>query len=368
MSVVLSQPCKSQVQAGADESIDSFIRDYKARLPDLRKRYSTNRKIRYRYTDYAVVSDDGRKAGDVVSTSINELITDGNRIRVVVIESVPPELKDTHRFWRPDVQFGVTQKDGGYTITDLKRPNSRNYSHESARYEYFAHEPIRAGGKTLATAFWCEDFGPDGPTITIERVGSTTWRGKKCLEVRSRWDVGDRSLEDIARTYLDPDHRVTLGTETGWLSHPGIAKRYKLIDEIDYEPSHDGILFPKSSRQTVEWEDGSSGKVHDVEFLAYEYYTPAPEEFELEGRYRLRTPYLSPPQVTRPPLGFGGERRPQNPSATEQAPTEWHLSGKMRRWGVLAALGVLTTGIIVIVRRTTRRKGKVNQGRIAGRE
>lgn len=155
-------------------------------------------------------------------------------------------------------------------------------------------------------------------------------------------------------TYLDPGNDfITIGTETDWRDEPPSDRRsdqrWKLIDIIEYRPSIEGFPLPKSSRRTLHFEDGSVRKVHDVEFLSYERYVPAPDEFQLEGRYGLSTPSVSPNT---------DQFEPDAPTEVP-GPVDRFALGKSRRWIVLAAVVGLAIAVALLIRHTSRRPARL---------
>jgi hypothetical protein len=333
-----------------DEVVQSFLRDYRARLPALLERYSTNRKIRYRLTEYVVDSATGRAIDRVASRSVKELITDGTQIRVVPVEEERGGRGGIHRFWRQDVHFMVIPRDsGGFDLmVQGRRVHAMASIHEAARYGYFAHEPIRAGGYGVATASWLEEYGPYDALVAVVDVRKSVRRGEPCLAVRTRWDDRNGIVEE-SMTYLDPGNDfITIGTETDWRYEPLSDQRRKLIDEIEYRPSMEGFPLPKSSRRTLHFEDGSKQRVHEVEFLSYERYVPAQGEFQLEGRYGLSTPSVSPNT---------DQFEPEAPAETPD-PVERFALGKSRKWIVLAAVLGLVIAVALLIWQTTRRPAR----------
>jgi hypothetical protein len=343
-------------EPGDAARVEAFLREYRAQLPLLLERYSTNRKIRYRLTEYESRGGSRLPIGRVISRGEYELVTDGMQIRRVPVEKTFG--RRYHQFWRPDVQFNVIPKDrGGF---DLMIPATRVYAkhnyYESVRYDYFAHEPLRAGGDTLSTAHWFEEFAPVDAAVKVVDVRETTWRNRPCLEVRSRCDNGGGRVE-VASTYLDRENpHVTIGTESDWRVDPSTEheERYRRVEEIEYQPSAEGYPLPRRSRRTHEYERGRSRKVLEVEFLAYERYRPSPEEFRLEEQYGLSTPPVIPADSA---AGAAAEL------VSETAPER---PGEIRRWVVLGAVGALVVALVLFVRRTTRRPGGRSEPSSAG--
>ena len=304
-AVALSVGGAAQAQAPADNRSDPTLREYRAKLPLLVERYSTNRKIRYRITRYVSEPAPGQRAGDVALTAVNELITDGQQIKVVTLES-KPEHPEVAKFWRPDMRFDISKKGGAFKITEQHSASSNYYSHELLKYNLFAHEPLRAGGNSVGTpSFFDTRARSNSIAVTINEVKRSTWKGRPCLEVRSRWDNNHGTVE-VAGTYLDLDHdSITVATETDSKTAPDGKKPYQRVEEIEYQPSAEGFPLPKSSRRYLRFDDGTTRTVWEVEYLSYERYTPAAEEFQLEKAYGLTTPAGVPaesnPALVRPP-------------------------------------------------------------------
>jgi hypothetical protein len=335
-------------------------------LPVLIERYSTNRKIRYLYTHYVCSSAQlkkGLRLGDVDVTTVTEVITDGRQVKSVVLESTSPDLKDTVSFWRPDRRYCVVRSQAGFTLMGDVPAFAKHYSHETPKYDSFAFEPMRAGGSTIGTSLWLDDLGRS-PPVAIKVVGAkqSKWKGKNTIEVRSRWSNWNSS--EFVSTHLDPTNDlVSLGAETDWItepvkgSDPPRVERYKLIDEIEYRKSEEGFPLPKSSRQSSLYEDGSTRKIYEVEFLSYERYTPSMEEFRLEGQYGLETPRdlaftgWNPPVV---PAPKPDSQSKEDPSLESDAPIPRLEPPPARRWLILAALAILAGATILWIRSMTR--------------
>lgn len=347
--------------------VDAFLRDYQARLPVLLERYSTNRKISYRYTHYVCNSamlKEGERLGDVDVTSLVEVITDGRQLKSVILDATPSNRKDTVLFWRPDRRYNVARTEAGFELKDEMISFAKVYQHESLKYGFFAHEPMRAGGTTVGNSLWFDDFGPFGERIEVLGVKPSTWKGQRTIEVRSGWGRQRFRPNEFVNTHLDPmNDMVTLGAETDWItepvkgSDPPRVERYKLIDEIAYRESEEGFSLPKSSRRTSLYEDGGPRKIYEVEFLTYDRYTPSSEEFQLERPYGLATP---------PPVPFTGWHPKLPPAAKpvadpprpqlEPAPSVEPARG--RRWLTLVALVSLAAAGTLVVRSRMRRPGQ----------
>jgi hypothetical protein len=336
-----------------DSGVVRFLNEYRARLPVLIERYSTNRKIRYRYTHYVFDLRFVSKAqpnlgiGDVDTTCVKEVITDGWQLKSVVLNGNPADVKDTHSFWRPDRRFDIKRRPGVSVLANEMASYGKMYDHEKARYDFFAHEPMRAGGNVVGTTLWLDDIDPRGGVIAVCDVRQSTWKGKDCIQVRSRWESSSKLVVN-SNTYLDPlnDH-VVLGAETDWMvdsdmsQDPPLERHYKLVDEIEYRLSEEGFPMPKSSKLASHYQDGSKRKIYEVEFITYERYSPSKEEFQLEGTYGLTTPPV------RSPVEAVGER-----STPERAslPTR-----SARRWVILAAVAVLMLSVVLLILYTSRR-------------
>jgi hypothetical protein len=288
-SVARAQPAPAE-----DKSSNPLIREYRTKLPLLVERYSTNRKIRIRITRYEVFPNQGKHVGDVEMTAIGELITDGKQIKAIFPEATPEKYKDIDQFWRPDMRFDIAkQNDNKYKLKNQDLASDNYYHNELRKYLFFAHEPMRAGGCN-GTSLWFDDRIRNSVIITVVGAQSITRNGRACVEVRSQWD-NKHGMVELATTYLDPaNDYVTVATETDWTNDQINKKRRKLFEEIEYQPSGEGYPLPKASHRTAQYDDGVVRKVYDVEFLSYEWYTPAPEEFQLEGPYGLTTPAVVP--------------------------------------------------------------------------
>ena len=276
-----------------DASAVAFTKEYRAKLPLLMERYVTNRKIRYRLVRY-VMDGEGGRVGDEELSGVNELVTDGQQMKAVTLECKPERFKDVVQFWRPDMDFNVTRKAGKYEVTGQRLSSSNYYMHEYSRYNFHAHEPVLAGGGSgSGTTSWFDERGHKSVVETVLGAGPATWAGKPCVEVRTKWD-NTHGIVTLASTYLDPamDY-ATVATETDWKPDPPRGA-YKAFSEVEYAPSAEGYPLPKRSRNYIKYKDGPTLKVLDVEYLAYERYTPTADHFALEKDYGLVTPAAVP--------------------------------------------------------------------------
>ena len=73
-------------QSPEDKSSDPIIQEYRATLPKLIQRYSTNRKIRTRDIRYVFKPKPGEQMGDVRVDILGETITDGHQLKGYVTE------------------------------------------------------------------------------------------------------------------------------------------------------------------------------------------------------------------------------------------------------------------------------------------
>jgi hypothetical protein len=338
LGITLLASSTAWAQPPDDRGADPILREYRSKLPLLMERYSTNRKIRYRLTRYVVHPKAGERIGDDAEKSVNELITDGQQMKVVTTESTTERFKDVDQFWRPDMRFDVTRQGNECKITNQHLASPNYYVHEVQKYSFFCHEPMRSGVSN-GTSLWFDDRGKDYVIIAVAEVKPSVWRGRPCVVVRSQWD-NRHGMVLFASTYLDPKQDyITIATETDWKTDPLTRKRRKIFDEIEYQPSTEGFPLPAVSHRYIQFEDGSTCKVYDVEFLSYERYVPSREEFRLEGPYKLTTPTVAP-HAPIPPL------TPPSPP--------WSVWP----WVVLVAGAVLALVTAFLIRRA-RRESKV---------
>ncbi len=315
------------------ESTDPVIRTYRDKLPLLIERYSTNRKIRFRLTKYAPVAKGSLKVGDEVSKGLVELITDGQQMKAVTLESTPERFKGVVQFWRPDMRFNVTKQADKYKITEQNLASTNYSNHESEKYNFYAHEPMRAGDSSGST-LWFDARGRDYVIFSVTDVKSLIRDGKDCAEILSRWD-NRHGMVQLASTFLDPaNDYVTVATETDWKTEPAVGD-YKAIREVEYQMSAEGVLLPKWSRTSVKNRAGVALKVSDVEFLSYERYVPSADEFLLEKEYGLVTPAVIPTAA--------------NPALTPPS-RRW----RAWPWAVVAAGAALAVAAVGLYRRSRR--------------
>jgi hypothetical protein len=291
--------CATWAQESGEASADRILREYRAQLPVLIERYSTNRKIRFRTTRYDRGELPGHRPGDVMYTGVGEVITDGRQVKMVSPKNIPFRLDEVARLWRPDMCFNVILKGATFKITDQCPASSNSYVHESARYPLKAHLPLLSGygGTTL----WFSDRNRTTVINTVVGVKETVWKGRPCVEVRAQWDNRHKLVIGYS-TYLDPSRGyISLGGESDWRTFPETKTTEKLLLEIEYGPSPEGHPLPKFERRFVQYQGGDTRKVLEVEVLSYERYVPAPEEFELEKPYGLTTPAVVPLVAETPP-------------------------------------------------------------------
>ncbi len=329
-SLLFHGPARSQVSTNA--ATGAFVREYKAKLPVLMDRYSTNRKIRYRLTRYVVDPGMGEKTGDERTSGLNELITDGMQMKAITLESKPERFKGVVQFWRPDMEFNVSRSGSKFEIKEQRLASSSYYEHESYRYNFFAHEPMRAADNS-GTTLWFDERGSGAVVVTVLEARPATWAGRACIEVRSKWDNNHGQVE-LSSTFLDPAMEyATIACETDWKSNSPRGA-YKTYREVEYGPSPDGFPVPKRSRGYAKFKDGTVQKAHDVEFLSYERYVPTADDFKLEKEYGLVTPAFVP------------------------TATSIGLAPASRRWWpwVVLAVGAVLAVVAVGVARRSRRK------------
>ena len=290
------------------ESTDPVVLAYRDTLPTLIERYSTDRKIRYRVTRYVLYAFEGKAVGDVSSTAVVEVVTDGRQLKLVTLEGKTERHPAAAHFWRPDMRYGVAKAGDGYEIVERHLAESSYSSHEFDKSLFFAHVPMRAGDHSI-TPLWFDRRGEGEVIETAVETRPATRNGKACVEVRSQWD-NRHGFVPLASTFLDSANDfATLGTETDWKKNPPQGD-YKAISEVEYGPSPEGVPLPKWCRSFVRDRAGLDLKVCDIEFLAYDRYVPSPREFLLEVDYGLATPpvglsagdagvALTPDQITR---------------------------------------------------------------------
>ncbi len=289
---LLSHESTALAQKSEDLNADPTIREYWSKLPLLVDRYSTNRKIRFRLTRYVVNANEGKRIGDELSFGLVELITDGQQIKVVTLESKPERFKGVDQFWRADMRFDITREGDKFKLIEQHLANANYYTHEMAKYNFFTHEPMRAGDYS-GTTLWFDERGRKAAIVSVIDVKSATWKGQPCVEVRSQWD-NRHGMIQLASTFLDPaNDYITIASETDW-KLDSEKKEYKAFREVEYQPSPEGFPVPKRSHGYITYRDGSTRKVFNAEFLSYEKYVPSPEEFQLEKPYGLVTPAVVP--------------------------------------------------------------------------
>lgn len=300
----------ARAQPAGDASADPVIQEYRAKLPLLLERYSTNRKIRTRDVRYVTDPKTGGRVGDEVVHILGEVVTDGKQMKAYVLEGkmTNPALeqrKTDVNFWRPDMRFDVTRKGSGFKIVNQELASVNYYNHEEYKYQFCAHVPMSAGGSGDGTSLWFDERGRKAAVITVIEVKHVTRNGRPCVEVRTRWD-NRHGMVETASTFLDPAHDyVTVATELDWKPDFFTKKEFRLSSEVEYAPSAEGFPLPKFLRVTNQHKGQEVRKVRDVEFLSYERYVPSADEFQLEGPYGLTTPAEVPaaanPAVAPPP-------------------------------------------------------------------
>lgn len=292
LCLLLSHESTALAQKPENINADPTIREYWAKLPLLIERYSTNRKIRFRLTRFVVNASEGKRIGDVETSALEELIADGNQMRAVTLESKPERFKEFIQFWRPDMRFDVTRQGDKFKVVEQHLASTNYYHHELAKYNFFTHEPLRAGDFSGST-LWFDDRGRNYAIVSVVEVRPATWKGQPCVEVRSQWD-NRHGMIQLASTFLDPaNDYITIASETDW-KLDSEKKEYKAFREVEYQPSPEGFPVPKRSHGYITYRDGSTRKVFNAEFLSYEKYVPSPEEFQLEKPYGLVTPAVVP--------------------------------------------------------------------------
>ena len=315
------------------DASDPTFRAYLAKLPALLERYSTNRKIRYRLTRYEVDAKAGATVGDVTVSALAEVVTDGQQMKLVVLESKPERFKDVVQFWRPDMRFDVTKKGDKYKITQQELASSNYYVHEREKYNFYAHEPMRAGG-SAGTTLWFEQRTEGSVAVTALEAKPATRDGRAGVEVRARWD-NRHGMVRFASTFLDQANDfMTVAAESDWAPDP-VRGENKFVREIEYPASADGSLVPKRSRSYFQCKSGAVVKQTDVEFLSYERYVPSADEFLLEKDYGLVTPAVIPAAA--------------NPALTPP-PRRW----RAWPWAVVAAGAALAVAALGLYRRSRR--------------
>ncbi len=322
----------AQAQPAEDMSANPILREYRSKLPLLVERYSTNCKIRVRRISYVVDPRPGENIGDEVSNIVREVVTDGLQMKEVTLEAKwtnpildENRINDDDRFWKPEMRFNVGRKGAEFKIAEQHLARSSPYQHETAKYWWYAHTPMTAGG--VGTTLWFQERGgPNSVFVTVEDVKPATRNGRECIEVRSKWNNG-HELVHLSSTYLDPSNDyIAIATETDWATEtffgtdPPPSRRYKRLAEIVYQPSAEGFPLPKFVRGTFQIQGGAVRKVYDLEFLSYEKYVPSPEEFQLEKAYGIPTPVVLPEKVKSTSTA---EPEPPAPAAPEEESPVW---------------------------------------------
>jgi hypothetical protein len=288
---VLALPAGGAVpaQSPADDGPAPALREYRDKLPLLIERYSTDRKIRYHITHYAFDPVPGRRPGDVVRSAVREVVTDGRQLKLVTLESRPEQPEKVAQFWRPDTRFDVSKKGDGFEVTEQHSASSNYYGHEGLRYNFFTLAPLHVAGNAAGMSLLFDPRARGRVLLTAEEVKPSTWRGRPCVEVRLRWDNRHGMIER-ASAYLDPDRDyVVIASEA---KRAGDGRPHHLVQEVEYRPSAEGFPLPRASRRYCRFDDGTTCKVWDVEYLSYDRYVPAAADFQLEKAYGLTTPVV----------------------------------------------------------------------------
>ncbi|HEV3386674.1 MAG TPA: hypothetical protein VG097_17795 [Gemmata sp.] len=211
----------------------------------------------------------------------------------IVLECTPNDKKAAVvEFWRIDMRFNVEPVNGGYQIKNQHLASANYQLHEGVRNRFFSSFPLSASDGS--TREWFDNRGHGSAIYRIADVKNSEWKNRPCIEVRSEWD-NKHGIVNYGSTFLDPDHDyITIGSEGDWTVDPINKYRRKVYQEIEYSPSTDGYLLPKSARRYIRKENGPEIKIYDIDFLSYERYFPSEDEFKLEGPYKLTTPAFMP--------------------------------------------------------------------------
>ena len=331
-----------------DRGSDPIIQAYRAKLPMLIERYSTNRKIRTRDIRYVVDPNAGEQMGDVRVNILGETITDGKQIKGYVIEgkftdTVQESRKTDVNFWRPDMRFDVTKQGNKFKIVNQALASTNYSSHEPKKYFYYVYAPMLSGGSAFGTSLWFDQRAHKSVPITVVGVNRVERNGRECIEVRTKWD-NRHGLVEFANTYLDPANDfITVAGEMDWKKVPIIKKgekntgrEFRNAFEVEYSPSVEGYPLPKFIRYTTQYRGEPARKGSEVEFLSYEKYTPSPEDFQLEKEFGLTTPAV---------VAFA-ENTALAPVA---APRRW--------WPWLAVgAGLILAGVTIVILRRNRQR------------
>ena len=329
---ILAAGSAAQAQPAEDMSANPILREYRSKLPLLVERYSTNRKIRVRSIGYVVDPRPGERIGDEVSNIVRETITDGLQMKEVTLESKwtnpildQNRINNDDRFWKPEIRFNVGRTGVQFKIAEENLARTNYYVHETAKYWWYAHTPMTAGG-FVGTSLWFDERGHNSVIVTVVDIKPATRNGRECVEVRSQWD-NRHGMVELSSTYLDPSNDyIAIATETDWATEtffgtdPPPSRHYKRLAEIVYQPSAEGFPLPKFVRGTFQIQGGAVRKVYDLEFLSYEKYVPSPEEFQLEKAYGIPTPVVLPEKVKSTSTA---EPEPPAPAAPEEESPVW---------------------------------------------
>lgn len=354
LGVVLVDAPEARSQAPEDKSTNPILLNYRSKLPLLIERYSTNRKIRIRDVLYLVEPAPGETLGTELVNTLDEMITDGQQIKRSVLESkvaypVMEQSKSDVKLWRPDMRFDIRRSGNEFKIVNQKYASSNYHSHEALKYGFCVHMPMTAGGNCVGTTLWLGLLEPKSQIVTIVDVKPATHKGRECIEVRAKWD-NLHGMVEFSNTYLDPaNDYITITAETDWKRDLFTQRESRSFDEIEYTPSAEGFPLPKFYRRRVQFRDDDMiHKAREVEFLSYERYVPAAEEFQLEKPYGLATPA---PVALEKPLNYDIP-----PVGAINAVTPPPLP----RWGgpwavyVVVALFAVVAMAVIVTRRSRR--------------
>ena len=324
------------LSAASARALEADVRArFAAAVPKLKGKYLHNRRITIRYTfepfadKSPMLSHTKRYQGTFVT-----ILDDGGNSAVETTNAADGSISTD---FLVDIRsFGVGQTDGVHRMKNYKYHTSAEFYPSSLHPSILPYRVLAFDGeRTIEDYVTSAKFKSfDLLTIAVDSFGPGQFGGRRCQELKIRGEtVLKRTLNSptspstyAASYFYDPENDLAyLGgvyVTPGNIAYPTPHRR---IDRLEYRTvAGEDRPMPTRFTRHIAFDGGPELLHMDHEYLAYERYVPHPDEFRLETKYGLPTP-------------FGLETQPPDPAV---------VAARGQAWVKWAVFGVVVFGIV----------------------